>query len=168
MNKLIFDETTYDLALNGLSVSNDTLVAKIVDDNYDFEDVEAAVAPIETIKQTLEDGTQIASYKGFTKLVSINKLFNQVVDQEAHTHEQVVPKIDPETGKPVIDPETGEEVFAQEIKAYTRDEIRRKGHKDKEGKMQDNRELDDIEENDDIPENLTDDDARELEQLMKD
>ena len=36
MNKLIFDETTYNLALNGLSVSNDTLVAKIVDDNYDF------------------------------------------------------------------------------------------------------------------------------------
>lgn len=108
MNKLIFDETTYNLALNGLSVSNDTLVAKIVDDNYDFEDVEAAVAPIETIKQTLEDGTQIASYKGFTKLVSINKLFNQLIDQEAHTHEEVVPKIDPETGEPVIDPETGE------------------------------------------------------------
>ena len=67
-----------------------------------------------------------------------------------------------------IDPETGEEVFAQEIKAYTRDEIKRKGRKDKEGKMQDNHESDDIEENDDIPENLTDDDARELEQLMKD
>ena len=67
-----------------------------------------------------------------------------------------------------IDPETGEEVFAQEIKAYTRDEIKRKGRKDKEGKMPDNHEPDDIEENDDIPENLTDDDARELEQLMKD
>lgn len=67
-----------------------------------------------------------------------------------------------------IDPETGEEVFAQEIKAYTRDEIKRKGRKDKEGKMQDSHEPDDIEENDEIPENLTDDDARELEQLMKD
>ena len=67
-----------------------------------------------------------------------------------------------------IDPETGEEVFAQEIKAYTRDEIKRKGRKDKEGQVQETHEPDDIEETDDIPENLTDDDARELEQLMKD
>ena len=67
-----------------------------------------------------------------------------------------------------IDPETGEEVFAQEIKAYTRDEIKRKGKKDKEGHAQEIQEPDDIEETDDIPENITDDDARELEQLMKD
>jgi cell fate regulator YaaT (PSP1 superfamily) len=67
-----------------------------------------------------------------------------------------------------IDPETGEEVFAQEIKAYTRDEIKRKGKKDKEGQAQEVHEPDDIEETDDIPENITDDDARELEQLMKD
>jgi len=67
-----------------------------------------------------------------------------------------------------IDPETGDEVFAQEIKAYTRDEIKRKGRNDKDGQAHEIHEPDDIEETDDIPENLTDDDARELEQLMKD
>ena len=67
-----------------------------------------------------------------------------------------------------IDPETGEEVFAQEIKAYTKDEIKRKGKNAKGGQHGAQTDSDDIEETDDIPENLTADDARELEQLMKD
>ena len=106
MNKLLFNETSFDVAVNGISVSNDSFVANLVTD--DFDEVEAAVAPVEEIVQTLEDGTKISSYKGFTKLISLNKLFNQVVDYEESTHEEVVPKYDPETGEPVIDPETGE------------------------------------------------------------
>lgn len=108
MNKLVFNETTYDLAINGLSVSEQELVATIVDRGYDFEDVESTVGSVEVIKQTLEDGTQISSYQGYTKLTSVNKLFNQVIDQEAHTREETVAKIDPETGRPIVDPETGE------------------------------------------------------------
>lgn len=106
MNKLIFNETSYDVAINGISVSTDTLVATLVSE--DFDTVEATVAPVQEIVQTLEDGTKVSSYKGFTKLVSINKLFNQVVDYKEESHEEEVPVIDPETGEPVIDPETGE------------------------------------------------------------
>ena len=58
-------------------------------------------------------------------------------------------------------------MFAQEIKSYTKDEIKRKGKNAKGGHSGAQTELDDIEETDDIPENLTADDARELEQLMK-
>ena len=67
-----------------------------------------------------------------------------------------------------IDPETGEEVFAQEIKSYTKDEIKRKGKPGKGGQHGAQSDDIDFEETDDIPENLTADDARELEQLMKD
>lgn len=106
MNKLIFNEVSYDVAINGVNVSTDSFVASLVTD--DFDGVEAAVAPVEEIVQTLEDGTKVSTYKGFTKLVSINKLFNQIVDYTEESHEEEVPVIDPETGKPVIDPETGE------------------------------------------------------------
>lgn len=106
MNKLVFNEASYDVAVNGITVTTDTLVARLVSD--DFDEVEAAVAPVEEITQELEDGTKIASYVGYTKLISINKLFNQIVDYTTSTHEETVPKVDPETGKYVIDPETGE------------------------------------------------------------
>ena len=66
-----------------------------------------------------------------------------------------------------IDPETGEEVFAQEIKAYTRDEIKRKGKKERPNQNEGPQDADEPEETDDIPENIGEDEARELEQLMK-
>lgn len=106
MDKLIFNDSTFNVAIGGINVTADTLVATLVDD--DFDAVEAAVAPVDEIIQTLVDGTKIATYKGYTKLTSINKRFNQVVDQEAVTHEETRPKVDPETGEYVIDPETGE------------------------------------------------------------
>ena len=106
MNKLVFNDTSYDVALNGINVTTDTLVATLVTD--DFDEVEASVVPVNEIVQTLEDGTKVATYKGFTKLVEVKKLFNQIVDEEAHSHEETVAKIDPETGRPIVDPETGE------------------------------------------------------------
>lgn len=63
-----------------------------------------------------------------------------------------------------IDPETGEEIFSQEIKSFTRDEIKRKGKKGGRGREE---EISEPEETDDIPENITEDDARELKSLMK-
>ena len=63
-----------------------------------------------------------------------------------------------------IDPETGEEIFSQEIKAFSRDEIKRKG---KKGGRNQTEEVAEPEETDDIPENITEDEARELEALMK-
>ena len=66
-----------------------------------------------------------------------------------------------------IDPETGEEVFAQEIKAYTRDEIKRKGKKERPNQNEGPQDADEPEETDEIPENIGEDEARELEQLMK-
>lgn len=120
MDKLIFNESIYDLAINGLNVSNNSLVVSIVDHDYAFEVIERTVVGIDVIKQVLEDGTQIASYQGYTKLMSVNKLFNQVIDQEAHTEEQEVPKVDPETGRPIIDPETGEiEMESVAVTNYT-------------------------------------------------
>ena len=108
MDNLIFNGITYSLAINGLNISENSLIATIVDHGYDFEEIENTVGFVEIIKQVLEDGTQIASYKGYTKLMSVNKLFNQVIDQEAHTEEKAVPKVDPETGRPIIDSDTGE------------------------------------------------------------
>lgn len=120
MDKLIFNESIYDLAINGLNVSNNSLVVLIVDHDYAFEVIERTVVGIDVIKQVLEDGTQIASYQGYTKLMSVNKLFNQVIDQEAHTEEQEVPKVDSETGRPIIDPETGEiEMESVAVTNYT-------------------------------------------------
>lgn len=66
-----------------------------------------------------------------------------------------------------IDPETGEEVFAQEIKAYTRDEIKRKGKKERPNQNEGPQDADEPDETDEIPENIGEDEARELEQLMK-
>jgi len=65
------------------------------------------------------------------------------------------------------DPETGEEVFAQEIKSYTKDEIKRKNRNAKNEKVNDSQLDDEPDETDDIPENIDADEARELEALMK-
>ncbi|RAP43847.1 MAG: hypothetical protein BZ136_09230, partial [Methanosphaera sp. rholeuAM74] len=55
-----------------------------------------------------------------------------------------------------IDPETGEEVFSQEIKSFTKDEIKRKGKKGKRA-------------NDAADDDLVDDaELRALEELMSD
>lgn len=118
MNKLVFNEASYDVAVNGITVTTDTLVATLVSD--DFDEVEASVAPVDNIVQELEDGTKIASYVGYTKLVSVEKKFNQVVDQEATTHEETRPKVNPATGQYVINPETGEiETEVVEVTDYT-------------------------------------------------
>jgi hypothetical protein len=106
MNKIVFNNKSFDLANNGLSVSNTTLVLTIASE--DFDEVEAACAPVTEIVQKLEDGTKVASYKGYTKLMSINKQFNKVIDIEHSTHEDLRPKTDPETGEYIIDPDTGE------------------------------------------------------------
>ena len=65
------------------------------------------------------------------------------------------------------DPETGEEVFAQEIKSYTKDEIKRKNRNAKKEKVNGSQLDDEADETDDIPENIDADEARELEALMK-
>ncbi len=65
------------------------------------------------------------------------------------------------------DPETGEEVFAQEIKSYTKDEIKRKSRNAKNEKVNGSQLDDEADETDDIPENIDADEARELEALMK-
>ena len=65
------------------------------------------------------------------------------------------------------DPETGEEVFAQEIKSYTKDEIKRKSRNAKNEKVNGSQLDDEPDETDDIPENIDADEARELEALMK-
>lgn len=106
MDRIVFNNKTFNLAVNGVSVSTDTLVLSIVSD--DFDRVESACAPVEEIVQKLEDGTKVASYVGYTKLVSLNKMFHQVVDYDHDTHEEQRPKVDPNTGEYVIDPETGE------------------------------------------------------------
>ena len=104
-NKLVFGDASYDVAVNGIIITDDTLVATLVTD--EFDEVESSVAPVEDIVQELEDGTKIASYHGYTKLKTLEKKYNQVVDQEASTHEETRPKINPETGEYIIDPETG-------------------------------------------------------------
>ncbi len=106
MNKIVFNNKSFDLANNGLSVSNTTLVLTIASE--DFDEVEASCAPVTEIVQKLADGTKVASYKGYTKLMSINKQFNKVIDIEHLTHEDLRPKTDPETGEYIIDPDTGE------------------------------------------------------------
>jgi hypothetical protein len=55
-----------------------------------------------------------------------------------------------------IDPETGEEIFSQEIKSFTKDEIKRKGKKGKRGN--------------DVPDDELAEDAelRALEEMMSD
>lgn len=118
MDKLVFNDASYDVAVGGLNVTESTLIATLVSD--DFDGVEASVAPVEDIVQELEDGTKIASYIGYTKLNSVEKKFNQVVDQEASTHEETRPKINPETGEYIIDPETGKiETETVEVTDYT-------------------------------------------------
>ena len=62
-----------------------------------------------------------------------------------------------------IDPETGEEIFAQEIKSYGKDEIRRRKQKGKKGEPVPDTDIDI--DTDDIPEDA---DIRELEALMRD
>lgn len=104
MNKLIFNETSFDVAENGISASTDTLVATLVTD--DFDKVEDTVASVEDIVQTLEDGTKVASYKGYTKLTSLEKKFNQIIYYEEVSHEEEVPVIDPETGEPTGETKT--------------------------------------------------------------
>ena len=106
MNKIVFNDKSFDLAMNGLRVTNTTLVLTIASE--DFDEVEAACAPVPEIEQQLADGTKVASYKGYTKLMSINKKFNQVIDIQHITHEDIRPKTDPDTGEYIIDPETGE------------------------------------------------------------
>ena len=106
MNKIVFNDRTFDLAVGGVSVTTDSLVLTIADENFDA--VEEACAPVDRIVQTLEDGTKVATYVGYTKLISVNKKYNQIIDYDYQTHEEQRPKIDPETGEYVIDPETGE------------------------------------------------------------
>ena len=62
-----------------------------------------------------------------------------------------------------IDPDTGEEIFAQEIKSYTKDEVKRRKAKNtkKGGSMPDSDEADDIID-------ASEDELRELEKLMRD
>lgn len=54
-----------------------------------------------------------------------------------------------------IDTDTGEEIFSQEVKAYTKDQIRRRGKNA------------DVEEKEDMIENLNSEEMRELEKLMR-
>ena len=65
-----------------------------------------------------------------------------------------------------IDPETGEEIFAQEIKSYSKNEIKRRKQKGKKGdRVQDEDITDEIK----ITDEFADDaDIRELEELMRD
>ena len=61
-----------------------------------------------------------------------------------------------------IDPETGEEIFAQEIRSYTKDEIKRrkqKGKKSGQPQEQDMQDIDDFSDDAEI---------RELEELLRD
>jgi hypothetical protein len=106
MDRIVFNNKTFNLAVNGVSVTTDTLILTIASD--DFDRVESACAPVEEIVQKLEDGTKVASYIGYTKLVSVNKMFHQIVDYDHESREEQRPKVDPETGEYVIDPETGE------------------------------------------------------------
>lgn len=106
MDRIVFKNKTFNLAVNGVNATTDALVLTVVSD--DFDRVEGACAPVDEIVQKLEDGTTVASYIGFTKLVSICKMFNQIVDYDHETHEENRPMIDSETGEVVIDPETGE------------------------------------------------------------
>lgn len=55
-----------------------------------------------------------------------------------------------------IDPETGEEIFAQEIKSYSKEEIKRRKGKDKKAGR-----------DDDVEDIVDDAELRELEELMR-
>ena len=61
-----------------------------------------------------------------------------------------------------IDPETGEEIFAQEIKSYTKEEIKRRKQKGKKNGQPQDQDLQDLDEFADDAE------IRELEELMRD
>lgn len=97
MDKLYFNGVAFNLAMNGISSSTNTLVAKLVTDEYEI--VESKVAPVEEIIQKLEDGTKVATYRGFTKLISINKVFNELVGFSVETHDETYSVIDSETGE---------------------------------------------------------------------
>ena len=58
-----------------------------------------------------------------------------------------------------IDPDTGEEIFAQEIRSYTKDQIRRRKQKGKKDSQPSEPDTDDFSDDADI---------RELEELMRD
>ena len=63
-----------------------------------------------------------------------------------------------------LDPETGEEIFAQEIKSYGKDEIKRRKQKNKKGSQAGL----DSDTDADIDEMMDNEDIRELEELMRD
>ena len=58
-----------------------------------------------------------------------------------------------------IDPDTGEEIFAQEIKSYSKDEIKRRRQKGRKGSRSAEQDADEFSDDADI---------RELEELMRD
>ena len=96
MNKLVFGSKTYNLAMNGLIVTNTCFEANLVTE--DIDDVENSVSSVDEITQLLADNTKVSVYKGYTKLVSINKLYDQIVDYVDESHEEV----DEDTGETIV------------------------------------------------------------------
>ncbi|MBR2674948.1 MAG: stage 0 sporulation family protein [Mogibacterium sp.] len=94
-----------------------------------------------------KDNERVETPDGLAKVVKVDYFNGRIITRAIET-----------------DPETGEEVFSQEMKSFTKEEIKRKGKKGWRSKADDIAEPD---ETDEIPENLTEDDAKELEKLMK-
>ena len=130
MDKIIFNDKSYDLAINGINVSNDTLTIGLVTD--DLLGVETDLAGATDIEHTLEDGTVVAKYIGYTKMNMLTKQFDQVVDYLAETHIEQRTYYDPDKGEevteeiPVTDyiPQFGTVVRVTLIQPTLEDEVR--------------------------------------------
>lgn len=86
----------FNLAQNGVQMMGDKLVLKIA--SSDFNLVEASVES-DTITQMMADGTKVSVYKDYSRLVSINKLFDQTVDHKTTPREVIEEHFDEETQK---------------------------------------------------------------------
>lgn len=97
MDKIVFGSKVLNLAQNGIQMMNDKLVVRVATSNFD--EVEAVASGNDLITQTLTDGTKVSVYSGFTKLFSIEKLFNQRVDFKDVSTQKEVQQLNPETNE---------------------------------------------------------------------
>ena len=115
MDKVLFGVASYDLALNGATVTNDFAAFMVVMGDATFEKIkEDVVAGCSEIKVERDDGTILAEYDGYTSLRSLEVIYDYHIDDTESTKQ--MQKYD-EHNTPMYD-EHGDPIY-EDITVYT-------------------------------------------------
>ena len=88
MDHIKFGDKDYELTVNGISVSGDSLRATVIKGDAPVDTV-AADAPADIVTVVSESGETLATYRGFTRLVSAELVKDQTVATDAEGNDTV-------------------------------------------------------------------------------